>query len=69
MEYKINSKEELAIFIASEVINTSEAAALLNCSRQNIGDLIKRGKLKPIKVFAKDKLFFKSDILYRIKNN
>ncbi|MCR5523965.1 MAG: helix-turn-helix domain-containing protein [Clostridia bacterium] len=47
------------------VVNTAEAAKILNCSRQNIDDLIKRGKIKPIKEMANDKLFLKSDILKR----
>lgn len=66
--YTFNSREELAAFIVSEVINTSEAREILGCSRQNIDDLIKRGKLIPIRILAKDKWFFKSDVLSRKKN-
>jgi hypothetical protein len=60
--------EELRSFIAAEVINTSEAAEILSCSRQNIEDLIKRNKLIPIKIYPRDKLFLKSDVLQRVKN-
>ena len=59
------SKEDFKDFVAERVINTSEAAEILGCSRQNIDDLIKRGKLNPVKITAKDKLFLKSDILKR----
>ena len=62
-----NSREELEKFMADEVINTAVVMELLNCSRQNVFDLIKRGKLKPIKETPKDRLFLKSDILIRVK--
>lgn len=65
--YTFNTKEELAKFIASEVIDTSEAAALLNCSRQNIDGLVKRGKLVPIRSLSKTKIFFKEDVLSHLK--
>jgi excisionase family DNA binding protein len=53
-------------YINSRVITSSEAANLLDCSRQNIEDLVKRGKLHPIKVTGRTKLFAKSDVLQRI---
>lgn len=65
--YTFNSREELTAFIVSEVINTSEAMSLLNCTRQNIDDLITRGKLTPIKKFKRDSIFWKEDILQRLK--
>ncbi len=58
-------KRDFLDFINMRVVNTAEAAKILNCSRQNIDDLIKRGKIKPIKEMANDKLFLKSDILKR----
>lgn len=67
--YNFNSKEELAKFIASEVVDTSEATELLNCSRQNLDNLVKRGKLNPIRSLSKTKLFFKEDILARLTND
>jgi len=57
--------EDFCNFVANRVVNTAEAAELLECSRQNIDDLIKRDKLHPIKVDAKNKLFLKSEILQR----
>ncbi|SKA99825.1 hypothetical protein SAMN05443428_13820 [Caloramator quimbayensis] len=65
--YQFNSKEELKKFLSEEIINTAEAVQILNCTRQNIDDLVKRGKLVPIKIFPRDRLFFKSDILERLK--
>ncbi len=56
------SKDDFLTFVSKRVVNTSEAAEILGCSRQNIEDLIKRGKLKAIKESGKNKLFLKSDI-------
>jgi excisionase family DNA binding protein len=53
-------------YINSRIITSSEAADLMDCSRQNIEDLVKRGKLHPIKVTGRTKLFAKSDVLQRI---
>jgi predicted site-specific integrase-resolvase len=47
------------------VITAAEAAEILGCSRQNIDDLAKRGKLHPIKSSAKTTLFLKSEVLKR----
>lgn len=60
--YKLKSKEEIKKWIASEVIDTSEARALLNCSRQYISELVSKEKLIPIKTASTSKLFFKSDV-------
>ena len=65
--YSFNSKEELSKFISENIVDTSEAMALLNCSRQNIDDLVKRKKLTPIRSLSKTKIFFKEDILARLK--
>ena len=53
-------------FIANRVVNTAEAAEMLGCSRQNIDDLIKRGKLHPIREDMRNKLFLKNEIQQRI---
>jgi predicted DNA-binding transcriptional regulator AlpA len=47
------------------VITAAEAADILGCSRQNIDDLTKRGKLHPIKSSGKTTLYLKSEILKR----
>ena len=61
--YEFNSLEQLKNFIASEVIETSEAASLLGCSRQYIDQLIREGKITPVKRLTKNKLFLKSEII------
>lgn len=65
--YNFNSKEELFKFLEGNLINTNEATELLGCSRQNIDDLVKRNKLTPIRVFPRDRIFLKEDILARLK--
>ncbi len=52
-------------FVVHRVVNSAEAAELLDCSRQNINDLIKRNKLHPIKTSEKNTLFLKSEIMKR----
>lgn len=52
-------------FVASRIVNTAEAAEILECSRQNIDDLIRRGKLHPVKATPRNNLFLKSEIIQR----
>ena len=59
------SAEDFAAFAANRVITTAEASEMLGCSRQNIDDLVRRGKLHPIKITPKNKLFLKSEIMQR----
>ncbi|HDV8367946.1 DNA-binding protein [Bacillus toyonensis] len=63
--YNFESKEELIKFVNDEIVNTSEALEILECSRQNLSKLVKSGTLVPIKEMVRDKLFFKEDILNR----
>lgn len=53
-------------FVQQRVVTTAEAADILQCSKQNIDDLIRRGKLHPIKESPKNKLFLKSEVLQRL---
>jgi len=66
--YKFDTKQDLRKFLEDEIINTAEATQILGCSRQNIDDLVRRNKLIPIKVFPRDRLFLKSDVLERVKD-
>lgn len=59
------SIEDFGSFVKNRVVSTSEATELLDCSRQNIDDLIRRKKLVPIKTDTKTKLFYKRDIEQR----
>ncbi|MBR2403799.1 MAG: DUF2442 domain-containing protein [Lachnospiraceae bacterium] len=52
-------------FVTHRVINVAKAAEILGCSRQNILDLTKRGKLHPLKTSDKNTLYLKSEILKR----
>lgn len=63
--YNFETKEELIRFVNDEIVNTSEALEILECSRQNLNKLVKSGTLVPIKEMVRDKLFFKEDILRR----
>ncbi|PGB46919.1 DNA-binding protein [Bacillus toyonensis] len=61
--YKFETKEELMRFIQAEIVNTSEALEILGCSRQNLNVMVQKEKVKPIKEMARDRLYFKEDIL------
>lgn len=70
MLYRIGKSVPLTMenfrnFAAHRIINASEAAEILGCSRQNIIDLTKRGKLHPIKTSEKSTLYLKSEVLKR----
>ena len=52
-------------FVSHRVINATEAAELLGCSRQTIIDLTQRGKLHPLKTSDKNTLYLKREILKR----
>lgn len=70
MLYRIGKKVPLTAadfrnFVMHRVINAAEAAEILGCSRQNIIDLTKRGKLHPLKTSDKNTLYLKSEILKR----
>ena len=60
------SYEGFVCCIRNGLVNTAEAAQMLGCSRQNIDDLVKRGKLVPVKKTARDRLFFADDIKKRL---
>ena len=57
--------EDITLFVRRNIMNTSEVSDLLQCSRQNVEDLIRRKKLEPIKTFQKGKLFLRADIIQR----
>jgi hypothetical protein len=63
--YTFNSKEELSEWIAREVVGTSEAMEIMNCSRQNLHYFVQSGKLVPIKDTGRERLFYRTDVLER----
>ena len=52
-------------FIEKNLVSTGEAAAMLGCSRQNINDLVRRGRLLPVRKDGNNSLFLRGDILRR----
>lgn len=61
------SAEVLSSFLQNRVVSASEACSILDCSRQNIDDLMRRGKLHPLRTDAKYKLFSRAEVMARKK--
>ena len=59
------SLRDFCRFVQVRVISATEACGILDCSRQNIDDLIKRNKLHPIRMDSKYKLFLKNEVTQR----
>ncbi|MCD7753217.1 MAG: DUF2442 domain-containing protein [Clostridiales bacterium] len=53
-------------FCQYSILSTGESAKLLRCTRQNIDSLVRRGKLTPVKTYARNKLFLRSDVARRL---
>jgi hypothetical protein len=60
------SLEDMRLFIEHETCDTAETTRRLNCTRQNIDDLVRRGRLTPVKTGARSKLFFCSEVEERL---
>lgn len=56
------SLSDFISFIKYDVVNTTEAAELMHCTRQNVDSYVKRGKLKPVKTFQRTKLFLRNSL-------
>lgn len=61
------SLSDLHRFVQHRVVSASEACNILDCSRQNIDDLMRRDKLHPIRSDSKYKLFSKAEVMQRKK--
>lgn len=61
------SQKDFHQYVQTRVVSASEACNILECSRQNIDDLIRRDKLHPIRTDAKYKLFSKTEVMQRRK--
>ena len=59
------SIDDFAGFVKNSVLSSAQAAEYLDCSRQNIDDLIKRDKLHPINTYGKNKLLFRDEVIRR----
>ncbi|MEY8742775.1 helix-turn-helix domain-containing protein [Bacillales bacterium AN1005] len=60
---KISNEKELRAYIKEQLLFTSEAAELLECSRQAISSAVKNGTLEPVKDTGKERLFLLSDVI------
>jgi len=60
------SASDIAVLARQAVVDTAEVARLLECSRQNVSDLVRRGKLVPLKTSPRGPLFLRSDIYQRL---
>ena len=56
------SVEDFVSFTQHEIVNTTEVADMLGCTRQNVMAAIKNGHIQPIKTYQRTKLFLKSDV-------
>ncbi len=59
------TQQDLYRYLQNRVVSASEACSILDCSRQNIDDLMRRDKLHPIRTDAKYKLFSKAEVMQR----
>ena len=57
--------DDFISFVRHRVVSAGEACQILGCSRQNIDDLMKRGKLHPLRRDAKYKLFLRNEVIQR----
>lgn len=57
--------DDFKCFVQNRVISVSEACNILDCSRQNVNDLIKRGKLTPIESKSNNILLMKNEVIER----
>ncbi len=60
--------DDFISFVQHRVVSAGEACRILECSRQNIDDLAKRGKLHPIRRDPRNTLFLKSEVIQRNQN-
>ncbi len=57
--------DDFQCFAANRIISIAEACEILDCSRQNVSDLISRGKLNPIASKGNQILLMKNEVLQR----
>lgn len=56
------SYEDFLRFSQIRLVDTSAAAEMLNCTRQYINQLVREGRLTPVRSESNNNLFLKSDI-------
>ena len=50
-------------YLKQELIDTAGAAELMGCTRQNIQDLVRRGRIKPVITLRNNFLFLRSELI------
>lgn len=60
------TRADMGRLAAAALVDASQAADLLGCSRQNVGAMARRGTLEPVKTGPKSTLFMRADILERL---
>ena len=59
------SAGDLALVAEQAVCSTTEATRLLGCTRQNVNDLVHRGRPSTLKTDGRTRLFLRSELLDR----
>ena len=57
--------DDFKCFAVNRIISVAEACEILDCSRQNVNDLISRGKLTPVASKGNQTLLMKNEVLQR----
>ncbi|KFN01796.1 DNA-binding protein [Bacillus clarus] len=62
MNYNLNSRQESTDFVRNEVLTAPEDIEILSITRIRMSQLIKKGKMKPVKKLDKVSLFLRVDV-------
>jgi hypothetical protein len=62
------SYRDITRYVKNRLVNTNQTCDILECSRQNIDDLMKRGKLHPVRTDERYKLFTRAEVAERRVN-
>ena len=53
---------DFTAYLQQELIDTAEAARIMGCTRQNIQDLVRRGRMEPVMTLRNNFLFLRSEV-------
>lgn len=56
-------QQEMNEWVSENILFTSEAMEIMNCTRQNLHNFVQKGRLVPVKTVGRDRLFLRSDVL------
>ncbi|MFP4976370.1 helix-turn-helix domain-containing protein [Paenibacillus sp. CN-4] len=57
------NQEAMSKWVEENILFTSEAMEVMNCTRQNLHHFVQKGRLVPIKTVGRERLFLRSDVL------